>query len=293
VLQKGSALADLASLLSSFDEMIACEQVDAILKRAVELARERVGLRRVAIFLRDESQGLMRGTWGTDLDGATVDEHALTFETWQGDREFYEQAARDGVYWTVIENAPIVVHLPAETRVVGRGWVCCTPVRSGRELIGMMFNDAGLTGERLDEAKQTKGAVLSSLLGSVLEVARRRGLVYECALPVARSSVVMKAVQLLAEEPSLSSEELGAKLQLSASRVARVFKAEMGISLVDYRNRLRLERFNALLSEPGSNLLEAALQAGFGSYAQFHRVFMASRGTTPGRFARLRAQREK
>ena len=38
-----------------------------------------------------------------------------------------------------------------------------------------------------------------------------------------------------------------AKLDISLSRLARVFKAEMGMSLVEYRNRLRLDRFAVLL----------------------------------------------
>jgi transcriptional regulator GlxA family with amidase domain len=63
------------------------------------------------------------------------------------------------------------------------------------------------------------------------------------------------------------------------------------MSLVEYRNRLRLERFSMLLDKQGENLLEAALAAGFGSYAQFHRVFLAQRGTTPGKFLRARARR--
>lgn len=36
---------------------------------------------------------------------------------------------------------------------------------------------------------------------------------------------------------------------------------------------LRIERFFTLVSPDGGNLLQAALDAGFGSYAQFHRVF--------------------
>jgi len=177
--------------------------------------------------------------------------------------------------------------------VVGRGWVCCTPIRSGLEMLGMMFNDAGLTGAQIDDAKQVRGAVLCSLLGTALDVARRRGQTQATAHVAARSPAVVRAAQLLAKDPTLTSRELGAKLRLSASRMARLFKAEMGMSLVEYRNRLRLERFFTLLDERSENLLEAALHAGFGSYAQFHRVFLALRGTTPGKFVRARGGRRK
>ena len=76
---------------------------------------------------------------------------------------------------------------------------------------------------------------------------------------------------------------------MSLGRLARVFKAEMGMSLVEYRNRLRLDRFTALLDTGHRNLLEAALAAGFGSYAQFHRVFRALRHVTPSDYRRRRA----
>jgi transcriptional regulator GlxA family with amidase domain len=86
---------------------------------------------------------------------------------------------------------------------------------------------------------------------------------------------------MLAKDPAMGGKEIAAKLDISLSRLARVFKAEMGMSLVEYRNRLRLERFSVLLDRGRTNLLEAALAAGFGSYAQFHRVFRALRHMTP------------
>jgi AraC-like DNA-binding protein len=288
IVLKGRASSDLSSLLSALDEMLGCDHADAMLKRAVEIARERIGLRRASIFLRDDAQGVMRGTWGTDLQGATVDEHFITFDVAQGDREAQKRAAREGIYWTVVDNAPIVAHTSTETHMAGRGWVCCTPIRSALEPFGTMFNDAGLTGARVDDAQQSRAAVLCSLLGTALDLARRREDSWVPACPSANSQVVAKAAELLVSDPSLTGEELGRRLRLSASRVARVFKIEMGMSLVDYRNRLRLERFSALLDQSGDNLLEAALGAGFGSYSQFYRVFVELRGTNPAKFLRAR-----
>ena len=87
----------------------------------------------------------------------------------------------------------------------------------------------------------------------------------------------------------MGGKEIAAKLELSLSRLARVFKSEMGMSLVEYRNRLRLDRFEVLLDRGRTNLLEAALAAGFGSYAQFHRVFRALRHMTPREYLHKRA----
>ena len=69
----------------------------------------------------------------------------------------------------------------------------------------------------------------------------------------------------------------------------RLFKAEVGSSLVDYRNQLRIERFQALVEAGEDNLHEVARAAGFGSYAQFHRVFRAAFGTAPRNYLRAGA----
>jgi transcriptional regulator GlxA family with amidase domain len=101
--------------------------------------------------------------------------------------------------------------------------------------------------------------------------------------------MVTEVVAMLAKDPALGGKEIADRLNISLSRLARVFKAEMGMSLVEYRNRLRLDRFMVLLDRGRTNLLEAALAAGFGSYAQFHRVFRALRHATPRDYLRHKA----
>jgi AraC-like DNA-binding protein len=255
----------------------------------VELARERIGLHRAGLFVLDEQRQLMLGTWGTDLEGKTMDEHHVMYDLGDNDREVFRRAATEGARYTVMENCPIVVQLEAETRVAGRGWVVCTPIRSARANIGMLFNDAALTGAPIDEAKQGRAAILCSVLGTILELSHGKpGLATAGPLSASGHPLVLNALRLLAKDPSLTGREIAPQLDISPSRLARVFKGEMGMSLVDYRNRLRLERFQVLVDSGGENLLEAALAAGFGSYAQFHRVFRALRGTTPREYLRER-----
>jgi AraC-like DNA-binding protein len=62
------------------------------------------------------------------------------------------------------------------------------------------------------------------------------------------------------------------------------------MSVVDYRNELRLARFLENADAEGKNLLEAALAAGFGSNAQFYRVFRARFGRAPREYLLLRRQ---
>jgi len=285
----GSPGPELAALLSASDELLAIDDTDAILRRAVQLARERIGLDRVGIFLLDEARGLMLGTWGMDLHGAIRDEHHVMYELGDNDREVFRRAAADGVHWTVLDNCPIVEQLESETRVVGRGWVACTPIRSARGPVGMLFNDTGLRGVPVDETKQARAALLCSLLGTILDLAREEpGHASRAPRLSAKHPMVVKAVQLLANNPSLAGKSLAKQLGISFGRLVRVFKAEMGMSLVEYRNRLRLERFSVLIDSGRYTLLQAALESGFGSYAQFHRVFRALRGVTPREYLRQR-----
>ncbi len=77
---------------------------------------------------------------------------------------------------------------------------------------------------------------------------------------------------------------LAKRVGLSPSRLSRQFNRQLGVSLADYRNRIRLERFldrYGIATGNTTTLLDAALAAGFGSYPQFHRVFRQFLGVTP------------
>jgi transcriptional regulator GlxA family with amidase domain len=71
------------------------------------------------------------------------------------------------------------------------------------------------------------------------------------------------------------------RLKMSGGQLARTFKQHARTSIVDHRNEIRLARFLGRVDMQAGNLLEAALEAGFGSYAQFHRVFRARFGQAP------------
>ena len=280
---------NMGALLSAFDDILSLDDPDAMLRRSVELARERIGLHRVGIFLVDRSRDLMLGTWGSDLRGAVVDEHHIMYALNDIDREAFRRAEQEGAHFTVFDDCPIVEHRGAETSVKGTGWVACTPIRSARGPIGMLFNDAGVTGAPVDTAKQVHAAILCSLLATALDPVRcARALGTLIPSDSSDRQLASASAAMLAQDPGLGGKEMADRLDVSPGRLARVFKAEMGMSLVEYRNRLRLDRFTTLLDAGRRGLLEAALAAGFGSYAQFHRVFRAFRHATPRDYLRLR-----
>jgi AraC-like DNA-binding protein len=87
---------------------------------------------------------------------------------------------------------------------------------------------------------------------------------------------------------SCGLEELAERVGLSPSRLSRLFKQQTGLSVVEFRNRQRMERFLSRYEGAAEKqtLLNAALEAGFGSYPQFHRVFRQVVGCSPGGYQR-------
>jgi AraC-like DNA-binding protein len=69
---------------------------------------------------------------------------------------------------------------------------------------------------------------------------------------------------------------------LSSSHLSRIFKEQTGVSISRFRNQQRLQRFLILYGRGRrTTALAAALESGFGSYAQFHRVFREQTGRSP------------
>jgi len=94
----------------------------------------------------------------------------------------------------------------------------------------------------------------------------------------------LQAARLLREPDAPESmDALAQCTTLSRERLSRVFAHCFGIGLVQYRNHHRVQRF---IHDYGhgleSSMLRAALEVGFGSYAQFHRAFKQVTGYAPG-----------
>lgn len=99
---------------------------------------------------------------------------------------------------------------------------------------------------------------------------------------------VEKAAQIIsAETEPVSMGELAERAGLSAAHLSRLFKRQTGVSLMDFRSRSRVDRFlSAYGNGEEKKMLEAALEAGFGSYAQFHRIFKKVTGRGPQAYRR-------
>lgn len=277
-------------VLSATDELMSYRDLDTVLKRAVELARDRIGLERAAIFLYDETGENLCGTWGTDMDGHTTDEHNFYFKAGMRHREATAQALAGVARWMAFSDVPLVVAENGEARIVGTGWNAITPILGRHGPVGILTNDAARTGTAMNEALQVQAAIFSRLIGGIIQDVRQGGeaLPWRSLLSRPprvgnddRDSLVISVVHALHKDPSLSGRELAKRFAVSPTKLGHVFNEEMGVGLVEYKNRLRIERFLQLVAPGGGNLMQAALDAGFGSYAQFHRVFRELLGATP------------
>jgi signal transduction histidine kinase/DNA-binding LacI/PurR family transcriptional regulator/AraC-like DNA-binding protein len=101
--------------------------------------------------------------------------------------------------------------------------------------------------------------------------------------------VVRKAIVYIHEhymEP-ISLGDAAQHVSMSKEYLARCFRHEMGITLVTYLNRYRVDQAKALLEKGGCNLTEIALETGFSSSGYFSRVFRQEVGMSPTAYQRI------
>lgn len=99
--------------------------------------------------------------------------------------------------------------------------------------------------------------------------------------PPCASSLTDLASCMLLASPLLDRRTLAADLGVSEGFLSRSFGRDLGATFVEHRTRARVAHFLALVQGGRRNLLQAALDAGFGSYSQFHRVFTRVAGARP------------
>lgn len=271
----------IVSVLGAAEEIGRCRTLEEILRRAVEVAHSDIGLERVALYMHDESGGSMRGGWASS-GGELVDERGVLRPCGGADREAHRRVEAGLGRWLRLYDAPLRAFGADGAEAIGRGWLVLTPVRSPHAPIGILYNDAAISGAPFDDGKQVRLAVFASLLGSLIDAAiapmpRPRPLFAGAKY----GALVRKALAVLNEDPTVAADALAARVAVSPARLTRAFRAELGVSVVEYRNRLRLERFFGLVHRGGASLSDAASAAGFGSYAQFHRIFRQHLGVTP------------
>ncbi|WP_158299294.1 response regulator transcription factor [Paenibacillus antri] len=82
-------------------------------------------------------------------------------------------------------------------------------------------------------------------------------------------------------DPTLSMQQLADAASMSPAYFSRSFKAETGVTFVQYVTRLRMERAKELLTDPTKSMNDAARAAGYVDYPHFTKAFKKYFGIKP------------
>src|SRR5690606_22745384 len=127
--------------------------MDELYYQAVAYARDELGLTRCGLFVpRDEN---FYGTYGIDRDGEIVDESdnyfAISDPFWQ---PRIEKLRQNNAQW-ITDWGRLVDWRDGRVQDIGcEGWVAVTPLRTPQGLIGIFFNDSGISCKSQDPAQQ-------------------------------------------------------------------------------------------------------------------------------------------
>lgn len=100
-----------------------------------------------------------------------------------------------------------------------------------------------------------------------------------------QAEIALRACELLETEEQISLEDLGARLNLSAAHLQKVFKAIIGVSPKKYMEIKRLEKFKSGIKN-GGGVTGAMYEAGFGSSSRLYENVSEKLGMTPKTYAK-------
>jgi len=119
-------------------------------------------------------------------------------------------------------------------------------------------------------------------------------LVYSCqdARKVTQIRPAINYIDANYDKP-ITLTEIAKASHLSISRLAHIFKEQMGITIIDYLTSTRIERAKQLLLATDQNCTEICFQAGYNNQSYFTRTFKELVGMTPRQFRSGNQRREK
>lgn len=231
----------LTKILNATDALLATPTLDQLWKRGTELARELLKLERNSIFEYDATTNMLIGTYGTAMDGSTVDERAKQFhiskQAWLADA----LNKRSDRPWMVHHNQPLYGFVDGEDRLVAHGWIAHAFISNqAGKATAIMFNDGSLTNRPFDPITQDLVAVYCSLLGGIVE--RKRAEAQRDAQQEALRQINQQLTQQIHEREHLTAGlttilETTREL-MTAPNLDQLWKR--GVELA--RERLHLER---------------------------------------------------
>ncbi len=94
-------------------------------------------------------------------------------------------------------------------------------------------------------------------------------------------------------DKQISLADVAKACHLSVSRLAHVFKEQMGITVIDYLTHVRIERAKELLLATNQNCTEICFEVGYNNQSYFTRTFKDLVGMTPRQFRGKNTRKDK
>lgn len=85
-------------------------------------------------------------------------------------------------------------------------------------------------------------------------------------------------------ESQISLKKLANEVNLSEGYISDCFKKHMGITIMKYAKKIRIDRAKVLLLTTNSSILEIGLTLGFHDQSHFHKVFKSFTGVSPSEY---------
>jgi AraC-like DNA-binding protein len=156
--------------------------------------------------------------------------------------------------------------------------------------VGGMEQTIGLLTEEITRKAPGYGEMIRALTAKlILDTAR--SVVAEASAEEASGktpgeAAVQQAVRYLRDNlgRQISVRDVAAQVHLSQRHLRRLFQQKMGMSLIDYLTKLRMETASAMLLDRKLAIKEVAYAAGYPDVHYFTTLFHRERGMTPGKF---------
>lgn len=105
---------------------------------------------------------------------------------------------------------------------------------------------------------------------------------------------VRRAVRMLHEgmEEKITVNQIARELGISDSYLQKIFKQAQGVSIIDYLNRIRIEKSKILLAHTDEPVVDIAMAAGYHSRQYFSRVFTQLTGQSPQQYRKTMKEAE-
>ncbi|HHW48913.1 MAG TPA: helix-turn-helix transcriptional regulator [Clostridiaceae bacterium] len=95
---------------------------------------------------------------------------------------------------------------------------------------------------------------------------------------------IVKYVKENYNDPNISVSNISVVSGISISSMSRLFKKNMGMGLLDYIHKLRIDKAKELIKSTNMNLKDIAKKVGYYNDVAFIRAFKRYEGVTPGKF---------